>query len=243
MATARNPFPTDRWRADTRPDMTASVDHRCHPTGDHARPAPAGATDPPHRPRRRDHLGRDRPAGLRRRSGRARRSSRNRTFQVAGHSYAILVVDGLARRLQHAVRGPLRWRARLADRGVAVSAEPDPDDRPGPASAPDLRLVPITDGGQGQRSDRFRRGRPGRLRPPDRRPGAGRLAGRPADARRPGLRGRDVARRRGRSSRAGATRASRRTTRSPTSRSTPACTPRRGATRTRAGSCRSSRAR
>ena len=60
-----------------------------------------------------------------------------RTFQVAGHSYAIIVVDGLTPGSNTPYEVLLRWRARLADRRVAVPAEPDPDDRPGPS----LRLI------------------------------------------------------------------------------------------------------
>ena len=143
-----------------------------------------------------------------------------RTFQVAGHSYAIIVVDGLHDRLKHALRGPVRWRGRLAGRRVAVPAEPDPDHRSGPSTAPDLRVVPIPRGREGQRSDRFRRRRSRRVRPPDRPPGAGRLAGRPARCSATRSTRTRPRRRPGRSSPAGATRVSRRTSRSPISRST-----------------------
>ena len=61
-----------------------------------------------------------------------------------------------ARRVQHAVRGPVRWRGGLADRRLAISAEPDPDHRPVSSPASDLRIMPFTDGREDRRSDRFR---------------------------------------------------------------------------------------
>ena len=163
-----------------------------------------------------------------------------RTFEVAGHHYALVVLDGLQpgteRRYQVALDGAVRW--------------PEPESPfppsvlrtlvPGRPRAAGLRLVPAARTARGGPAGP-RPGRARRLRPRPARRAARALARRAVPDRRPGLRRRDgpgdpavhrAAPRPGRR---------RPAMRSRTSPSTARCTGRRGASRRCAGCCRSSR--
>ena len=152
------------------------------------------------------------------------------TFTVAGHHYAI---GRRGRPRARPRRRPTRSSSTASGSGrrrLDVSAEPDPDDRPGPAHPPAVRLVPRgpgplrrSGGGDGDPDvlDAFANRMLG--------PGPRAMAGTPPSGRRPGLRRRHLARDAGVHEDTARHPAARRQARSPTSRSTPASTTSRGA--------------
>ena len=123
------------------------------------------------------------------------------TFCVDGHHYALVCIDGARAGLAIRVRGQPGRRAPVAGGGLRVSRQPDPHPRSRAGAARLVRLLPrrAADGAAVRlhegRARRRRRGRRApRLRaradPRPRRP----VAGPAADARRPDLRRRGIAR-------------------------------------------------
>ncbi len=97
---------------------------------------------------------------------------RARTFTVAGHHYALVIVEGLAAGLDPRVRRARRRRAALAVGRQSVPALRDPHRSATARAAGAVRLVPhggparaAVDARDGARPDRPRRRRPSRARP------------------------------------------------------------------------------